>query len=271
MNTLRNARPSRTRRSSDTILLFTAIRRGDHPTLAYLLDAGADPDTAAFAGATPLHVANQRHQHHISRLLLAARADPTLVDDHGRSAGDWATRPLPEDAREEDERLVVPTGVRAVDLFAPLRRGSLQYWPPAYGLGQFVLLFEIARALTTARCWFVGFAHGPTTTTASARRSERPTSTPTVMLTPPGSDPTGRRAHFAGTLALLEADRQDKLVVCLEAPGHTHEVTVALPANPTVITTIVVAPFTGSYPQITARFDPISPRRPGPVGGSRCD
>lgn len=355
--TLRNARPSRTRRFSDTILLFTAIRRGDHATLtdliatnpglvdvvedwpvsealdagllyagkaspliraaqtgdlamvkflveagakldtacgcagaetalwaattagaadvvAYLLNAGADPDTAAFAGATPLHVAAQRRQNHISRLLLAAGADPNLADDHGRTPGDWATRARPEQAPENDERLMVPTGIRAVDLFAPLRRGGLQYWPPAYGLGQFVLLFEIARALSPARCWFVGFANGPYDHDGICQEIRETGVDATVALTPAGSDPTGRRAHFAGTLALLEAERQDKVVVCLEAPGHAHDVTVALPAlasNATVITTIVVSPFTGSYPQITARvpegydsqvaFDPLRASR----------
>jgi hypothetical protein len=70
------------------------------------------------------------------------------------------------------------------------------------------------------------------------------------MLTPADKDPTVRRAHFNATLARLEVrDNMEKFVVCLQAPGHTHDVTVALPglaANPSVLTTVVVAPFTGT-------------------------
>lgn len=178
---------------------------------AYLLDAGADPNTPAFAGATPLHVAAQRRQHHITRLRLAAGADPTAFDDHGRSAGDWATRRVPQAAAGQDQELMVPTGFRALDLFAPLRHGGLQYWPPTYGLGQFVLLFEIARALTPARCWFVGSAHGPYDHNGIRQEIRETGVDATVLLTPAGSDAAARRAHFPRTLARVGADGQDKL------------------------------------------------------------
>ena len=44
----------------------------------------------------------------------------------------------------------VATGIRAIDLFAPVRRGGLVRWPPAYGLGQAVAVFQIADHLAYA-------------------------------------------------------------------------------------------------------------------------
>lgn len=355
---LQDARPSRTERFSDTILLFTAIRRGDraevakligaNPALveatedwsvdealeagllyagkasaliraaqsgdvamvkllveagaavsdvcacagaetalwaatvagapdvvAYLLEVGAEPNVPAFAGATPLHVAMQRNNEHIARLLLAGGADPTLVDNHGRTPGDWASRSSASSTSQGDQHAMVPTGIRAVDLFAPLRRGGLQYWPAAYGRGQFVALFEIARALAPAQCWFIGFAQGPYDHDGVRHEIKETGVDVKVMLTPADKDPTVRRAHFEATLARLdERDDSEKFVVCLQAPGHTHDVTVALPglaANPSVLTTVVVAPFTGTYPPVAAvvpegydgqvAFDPRRARR----------
>ncbi|HLI02081.1 MAG TPA: sigma-70 family RNA polymerase sigma factor, partial [Acidimicrobiales bacterium] len=199
--------------------LWTATAAAAPEVVAYLLDAGADPNAAAFAGATPLHVASQRHHDGITGLLLAHGADPTLVDNYGRTPLDWAARPLPGPARGGAERML-PTGVRAIDLWAPLRRGGLQYWPPAYGLGQFVLLFEIARALP-ARCWIVGFAHGPYDRDGIAQDIRETDVDATVALTPAGGDATARRADFAAALDRLRQEHGPKFVICLQAPGHT--------------------------------------------------
>jgi RNA polymerase sigma factor (sigma-70 family) len=234
--------------------LWAATLAGEPDVVAYLLEAGADPNVPAFAGATPLHVAIQRHHDSIARLLLTAGADPTLVDNHGRTPDDWATRSSAHPTSKGDQHPLVATGIRAVDLFAPLHRSGLQYWPPAYGLGQFVAIFEIARALAPARCWFIGFTHGPYDYDGLRHEIKETGVDVTVMLTPADEDPTVRRAQFEATLARLEVqDDIEKVVVCLQAPGHTHDVTVALPglaANPSVLTTIVVAPFTGTDPPV---------------------
>ena len=130
--------------------LWAATVGGDRAVVEYLLDAGADPNAPAFTGATPLHVAMQRGHHHLVPRLLAAGADPTASTTMG------APRRL---ARASIDRRcggpgapgLVPTGIRAVDLFAPLHRGRVQHWPPAVGLGQTVLLFAIAAALAPGR------------------------------------------------------------------------------------------------------------------------
>ena len=142
--------------------LWAAAVRGDREVVEYLLDAGADPNTPAFAGATPLHVAMQRGHHDLVPRLLEAGADPDRVDDHGRTPADWLAlhRPAPLATSQPSE--FVPTGIRAVDLFAPLHRGSAQHWPPAVGLGQTVLLFAIVRTRSRpAEFWLLGFEHGP--------------------------------------------------------------------------------------------------------------
>jgi len=49
------------------------------------------------------------------------------------------------------------TGIRALDLFAPIGRGTVQRWVAGYGLGQFVVLVAVVRALRDLDCWFAGF------------------------------------------------------------------------------------------------------------------
>ena len=104
--------------------LWTACLGGDDDIVEYLLCRGADPNTAAFAGATPLHVAAQRGHHQVARRLLAAGADPERCDARGRTPGDWALLDR-GCSMGEGEDGYLPTGIRAIDLFAPLRRGGL--------------------------------------------------------------------------------------------------------------------------------------------------
>src|SRR5262249_19253746 len=110
--------------------LWAATVGGDTEGVDYLLAAGADPNVGAFAGATPMHVAVQRGHHELVPRLLAAGADPDRVDDHGRTPGDWLALNTPEPASFGRADFVA-TGIRALDLFAPLRRGSAHRQPPA--------------------------------------------------------------------------------------------------------------------------------------------
>ncbi len=70
--------------------------------------------------------------------------------------------------------------------------------------------------------------------------------TATIDLIGPG-DPADRRRQFADSLERLAATPGPKVVTCVPAPGHEHDVTVALPglaADPSVLATVVVAPYT---------------------------
>jgi hypothetical protein len=58
--------------------------------IAYLIEAGADPNAAAAGGVTPLHRAVRNRCSDAVRVLLAAGADPYLTNDHGSTAFDLA-------------------------------------------------------------------------------------------------------------------------------------------------------------------------------------
>src|SRR5205823_6902 len=68
-------------------------------------------------------------------------------------------------------------------------------------------------------------------------------------------DPADRRRRFAATLERLATTPGGKVVTCVPAPGHEHDITVALPglaADPSVLATFVVAPYTPEPPVIVA-------------------
>jgi len=232
--------------------LWTAVSFGETEIVEYLLERGADPNAAAFSGATPLHAAVQSGNQHLLPPLLEAGADPDRVDDGGRTAGDWAAivatrRPS---RRTSD---FVETGVRAVDLFAPIRKGGLVHLPPAYGLGQAVLLFQIADHLQPAAFWNIGFEYGAYANW-HVEHGGRETRVPVVArLIPTSGEATTRRRAFLETIAEVLRGDQPKLVVCQQAPGHVHDVTLALPtlaSDDAVLATFVTEPFTGTYPPV---------------------
>ncbi len=57
----------------------------------------------------------------------------------------------------EKQGPTVLLGLKALDLFAPLPRGGLVYWHGSYGLGQMVILGEIATALAPTQISWIGF------------------------------------------------------------------------------------------------------------------
>jgi RNA polymerase sigma factor (sigma-70 family) len=226
--------------------LWTAVLSGNTGITRLLLAAGADPNAAAFAGATPLIVAAQRGHEAIAELLLTAGADPATRDAGGRTAADWSTgRRAGSADRRPNETLT--TGVRAVDLFAPIRRGSTQWWPAAWELGQFALLTQIARALEPAALWQIGFATGPYDEESGQQwRRQFPVDT-TLRITPEAPNAAERRARFEASVRAVTDAPGDKIVMVLTSPGHQHDVTVAvaqLVDEPSVLTTIVIEPAT---------------------------
>lgn len=226
--------------------LWTAALLGDADMLSVLLVAGADPNAAAFAGATPLVVAAQRGHHEITRTLLGAGADPSLADAAGRTAADWSIARRSEPHRTSSPELVA-TGVRALDLFAPIHRGSVQWWGAAWELGQFALLSEVAAAIRPDQFWQIGFATGPYDAESGRQWSEQLPLATKLRLTPAGPSPTERRADFERGLRELDRAPGEKVVMILVAPGHHHDVTLAvaqLVDDPRVLTAIVIEPAT---------------------------
>jgi hypothetical protein len=233
--------------------VWAATVAGDADVVEYLLDVGGDPNGAAFAGATPLHVAVQRGHDHLIPLLLGAGADPERPDAYGRTPHDWLALRAAAHADAPVDGEFVPTGIRAVDLFAPFRRGSVQHWPPAVGMGQTVLLFAIADALTGAEFWLLGFEHGPYSATGAMQEAKETGVSVVPRLAPRNLDPAVRRAAFGRALAECLARPGDKVVALLQGPGHAHDVMLALPVlahDPAVVATIVIEPFEGAYPPI---------------------
>lgn len=227
--------------------LWSAVVFGHRPAVEYLLGAGADPDVAAFAGITPLHAAAQRGRDDLFTGLVAAGADPARTDGHGRRPADWRELRRSTHHRPAGDGMVV-TGIRAIDLFAPIRRGGLVYWPPAYALGQAVTIFQIADHLA-AEFWIVGFSYGGYEAAHIAHGSEELGVGCHIRLVDEHSEADAKRNAFERALHDIgTSPAAEKLVVCQEAPGYRHDITAALPAlagDPTVLTTFVVTPFTG--------------------------
>ncbi|HET6873505.1 MAG TPA: sigma-70 family RNA polymerase sigma factor, partial [Acidimicrobiales bacterium] len=226
--------------------LWTASVGGDDHIVEYLLGQGADPNAAAFAGATPLHAAVQRGHHQVARRLLKAGADPERRDAHGRTPADWALLDRGETPPCADDDFVA-TGILALDLFSPIRRGGLTYWPAAVGIGQMVTLAELSDGLAPAHCWWTGFAHGPADRAAIEHGLHESGLSATLRLVPSGPDPTARRQLFQAAVDELLADRKDKFTVIQTVPGHEHDVTLAvaeLRSASSVVAVAVVEPFT---------------------------
>jgi hypothetical protein len=143
------------------------------------------------------------------------------------------------------------TGIRAVDLLAPVRRGSLQWWPAAYRLGQYVMAGVLSAALAPVQTWYVGFDQVHVDSHSIRHGMEECALLVQIHLAPRNLDPSGRRRYFAGAVHRLRQSPAGRLVVfCLADAGHTHDVEVILPslaADPRVLTTVVIEPFTGEY------------------------
>jgi RNA polymerase sigma factor (sigma-70 family) len=226
--------------------LWTATLYGEARIVGALLTAGADPNADAFAGATPLSVAAQRGHHEITRLLLAAGADPSVPDAGGRTAADWSVLRR-SSSRKGSGTDVLVTGVRALDLFAPVARRSVQWWPAAWELGQFALLTEVVRSLEPSEFWQIGFATGAYDMESGRQWLKQFPLATQLRLTPGGLASAERRAHFDDTVRELSRSPRDKIVMILTAPGHHHDVTLAvaqLADDPRVLTTIVIEPAT---------------------------
>jgi len=235
--------------------LWVATVVGAAEVVAELLARGANPNAAAFKGATPLHVAVQRGRDDIAHLLREAGADVGLADAGGRTPGDWAGLTGDQDPTAPPGML--PTGIDALDLFAPIVRGTVQRWAAGHGLGQYVVIGAIAQALRDLDCWFIGFEQDLVGAAEIEHSLAELGGRATTRLVARGTDPALARERFARTIEdVTGAVGTPRLIVCLEARGHAHDVAVALPslrAAAGVAATLVVEPFTGQEPSAPSR------------------
>lgn len=267
----------------------TLLDRPDH--VRCLLGSGADPNRASAAGNYPLHLAAMRGREHLVDLLLAHGADPALRDSGaryvqpltpltdtaggGRTAADWA-RANGHDAiaaklhgPESDGRRFAAgreavlvdgdylhTGIRALDLFAPLKRGGIVRLPFKAGVGMVVLLGELCRRFSAAargEAIWTGFAQPPFDLADWQAEMAEFGLTDTIRCGLVGFNEAAqdRRAAFDRGLELAEALRDDDrevLAVVLSTEGFEADVEanllrLAAPSDRGAITTIVVTGF----------------------------
>ncbi|NKB96881.1 MAG: sigma-70 family RNA polymerase sigma factor [Pseudomonadales bacterium] len=177
--------------------LWTAalLNRAEH--VQHLLEHGAEPDVRSASGNTSLHVAAMRGYTNIVHMLMESGADATLVDDdseaiwpltagaqnkEGWRAVDWARHndhheivtflEVDHEIRPSilDELNVVAddtrvhTGIKALDFFAPISKGSLIRLPFKAGVGMMVLLGELSQcflSLENGDVVWTGFTQPP--------------------------------------------------------------------------------------------------------------
>jgi len=143
--------------------LWAAVASGARAAARRLLERGADPDRASFADHTPLHVAALRGYDDIVELLCEYGADGTRRDSRGRTPADWALRKGrvalagrlaerfgPAGGERSSPRVRVrpappfETGLKALDLLAPIFPGSLCRTRFDPGMGAVVFLAELS-------------------------------------------------------------------------------------------------------------------------------
>lgn len=232
--------------------LWAAAAAGSLEAASRLLARGADPDRPSFAGHTPLHVAAIRHDAALVELLLAHGADLELRDARGRTALDWAiakgravvallgAQDAP--ARRGDSSPVnvgLTTGIRALDLFAPMLPGAriqLRFDP---GLGAVVLVGELSagfarRAGRPATVW-AGWEHHPVDRSEFEHAfAELGLGHETRLVWSNATENEAERQRLPGR-AFDEAERlraqdaRDVLVVIWSRPGRAAEIEAVLP------------------------------------------
>ncbi len=124
--------------------LFAAALRGRERVVAQLLDAGADPTRTNHVGFTAADVARMRRHEGVVQRLDGARPKGVMSEGPTDATGAASMR---EGRRAsapaiDDRRLV--TGIRALDLLAPLERGTIVRVHGAAETGLTVLLAELS-------------------------------------------------------------------------------------------------------------------------------
>ena len=272
----------------------TLLNRVDHAR--QLLERGADPDAVSSSGNCALHLAAMRGLVEITGLLLEYGADPNRQDAGNRALLPWTPAdevantggktPLQwaiangheevaallagsaDGAKTTLERQtnlaasvhsIVLTGIKALDLFAPLVRGGVIRFPFMAGVGMVVLLGELCQrflAMDGGAAIWTGFTQPPFDLAdwegdmAEFGLADHIQSS-LVGFT---ESPEDRREAFQRGLTLAESLRDsghDVLAVILSSQGFENEVessllrlkTPSLSGQSGSITSIIVTPF----------------------------
>jgi RNA polymerase sigma factor (sigma-70 family) len=262
------------------------LNRIEH--LRDLLRRGANPNVVAAPGNTPLHVAAMRGYGDVAKELMARGARTDAVDAQGHTPADWAkanghaelassleSRGVPTTASIGAQRvdrfgtLALFSGIKALDLFAPITRGGLVRVPFMAGVGMVVLLGELCKRTTMradGRALWTGFAQRPfdlrdwqaeMAELGLGARVER-------SLVDFDASRQLRRDAFSRGLDRAEAMRDEGcnvLVVLLCEPGFESDVDASLlrlssNRGGSSITTIVVTPFPEKREAVWAELSP---------------
>lgn len=148
--------------------LAALMRRSE--LAGYLLEQGAKVDARSKARQTPLHLAARRGDTEMIELLLVHHADVNAIDREGHTPADLAALrhdlqtvdllvalgaarpqlhvpPRPALCAQPDSPILI-TGIKAIDLMAPLARGGLiGHFTPLAGVGLSVLLAQYVSGL----------------------------------------------------------------------------------------------------------------------------
>lgn len=259
-----------------------------------LLQQGADPNLFSSCGNSALHVAAMRGRRDMVALLLGAGADPGAPDCGVDARAQWVplnqisgsvrtplqwahanghlevaamltdaakgtTTALAAAAQTPAAAIprpqIVHTGIKALDLFAPLVRGGVVRFPFAAGVGMVVLLSELCSRFLAkgSRALWTGFTQPPfdhgdwsgeMAETGLAGRIDS-------SLAGFNEDPAVRRAAFHAGLdrALSLCDEgNDVLVIILSTLGFENEIESSLmqlrnASEAGSVTSIIVTPF----------------------------
>lgn len=176
--------------------IWTAALLQREQQVEHLLAHGADANVRSASGNTPLHIAAMRGYANIVQMLLENGADQMLIDlpsdaiwpltagsqdKPGWTAIEWARHkghhqivrmleggmaakdiaPVNEFRLDAD---IIHTGIKALDFFTPIKKGSLVRIPFKAGVGMLVLLGELSQGYLsqpTGEVIWTGFTQPP--------------------------------------------------------------------------------------------------------------